>query len=155
MDLYKELIRKRIKEKFKTIEAFAQYLGIPRTTINFILKNGVGSSNYNMVMKILDTLDISHANNIPVVNDKQLADLIQKYTALDDLGKHTVCSVAETEYRRITPVKSAPTIAAYGGLTSDTPLTDEEKLILTLAQKIKDKTNNDWFTQKTFSKINT
>lgn len=143
MDLYKELIRKRIKEKFKTIETFAQYIGIPRTTINFILKNGVGSSNYNMVMKILDTLDISHANNIPVVKDKQLTDLIQKYTALDDLGKHTVCSVAETEYRRITPEKSAPTIAAYGGLTSDTPLTDEEKLILTLAQKIKDKTNND------------
>ena len=143
MDLYKELIRKRIKEKFKTIENFAQYIGIPRTTVNFILKNGVGASNYNMVIKIFDTLDISHANNIPVVNDKQLTDLIKKYTVLDDLGKHTVCSVAETEYRRITSTKSTPTIAAYGSLTSDTPLTDEEKLILTLAQKIKDKTNND------------
>lgn len=143
MDLYKELIRKRIKEKFKTIENFAQYIGIPRTTVNFILKNGVGASNYNMVMKIFDTLDISHANNIPVVNDKHLTDLIEKYTVLDDLGKHTVCSVAETEYRRITSAQEAPTIAAYGSLTSDTPLTDEEKLILTLAQKIKDKTNND------------
>lgn len=143
MDLYKELIRKRIKEKFKTIESFAQYIGIPRTTVNFILKNGVGASNYNMVMKIFDTLDISHANNIPVVNDKQLNDLIEKYTALDDWGKHTVCSVAETEYRRITSSQAAPTIAAYGSLTSDTPLTDEEKLILTLAKKIKDKTNNE------------
>lgn len=143
MDLYKELIRKRIKEKFKTIENFSQYMGIPRTTLNFILKNGVGASNYNMVMKIFEALDISHANNIPVVNDKQLNDLIEKYTVLDDWGKHTVCAVAETEYRRITSSQSAPTIAAYGSLTSDTPLTDEEKLILTLAQKIKDKTNND------------
>ncbi len=143
MDLYKELIRKRIKEKFKTIENFAQYIGIPRTTVNFILKNGVGSSNYNMVMKIFDTLDISHINNIPVVNDKQLTNLIEKFTVLDNLGKHAVCSVAETEYRRITSVKSDATIAAYGGLTTGTPLTDEEKLILTLAQKIKDKTNND------------
>ena len=143
LDLYKELIRKRIKEKFKTIENFAQYIGIPRTTVNFILKNGVGSSNYNMVMKIFDTLDISHVNNIPVVNDKQLTNLIERYTLLDNLGKHTVCSVAETEYRRITSAQATPTIAAYGSLTSGTPLTDEEKLILTLAQKIKEKTNND------------
>jgi len=90
-----------------------------------------------MVMKIFDTLDISHANNIPVVNDKQLTDLIEKYTVLDDIGKHTVCSVAETEYRRITSAHDVPIIAAYGSLTSDTPLTDEEKFILALAQKIK------------------
>ena len=142
MDLYKELIRKRIKEKFKTIENFTQYIGIPRTTINFILKNGVGLSNYNMVMKIFDALDISHANNIPVINDNQLTDLIKKYTALDDLGKHAICAVAETEYRRIISTQNAPIIAAYGSLSADTPLTDEEKLILTLAQKIKDKTND-------------
>lgn len=143
MDIYIELIRKRIKEKFKTIENFAKHIGIPRTTINFILKNGVGSSNYTMVMKILKTLDISYANDIPVVNDARLTKLIERYTLLDDLGKHAVCSVAETEYRRITSEPIAPVIAAYGGLNSDIPLTDEEKLILTLAQKIKDKTNND------------
>lgn len=143
MDLYKELIRKRIKEKFKTIENFAKFIGMPRTTVNFILKNGVGSSNYNMVMKIFDTLDISHINNIPVVNDDRLTDLIKKYTILDDIGKHTVCSVTETEYRRMTEKDNVPLMAAFDGLTTDTPLTDEEKLILSLAQKIKDKTSND------------
>lgn len=143
MDLYKDLIRKRIKEKFKTIENFSKFVGIPRTTINFILKNDVGMSNYNMVMKIFDTLDISHINNVPVINNNQLTDLIKKYTALDDIGKHTVCSVAETEYRRISSRDDEPLIAAFGSLTSDTPLTDEEKLILTLAQKIKDKKTND------------
>lgn len=143
MDLYKDLIRKRIKEKYKTIENFAQSVGIPRTTVNFILKNGVGSSNYNMVIKIFDALDISHLNNIPVINDKQLTSLIEKYSVLDDLGKHTVCSVAKTEYLRVTSAKSAPTVAAYGSLTSGGTLTDEEKLILTLAQKIKDKRKND------------
>ena len=143
MDLYKELIRQRIKEKFKTIENFAKHIDIPRTTINFILKNGVGASNYNMVMKIFDTLDISHANNIPVVNDAQLTNIIEKYALLDDLGKHTVNSVTETEYRRVTTSHNTPIIAAYDSLSSDTALTDEEKLILTLAQKIKDKTHND------------
>lgn len=46
LELYKYLIRRRIKEKFNTIENFSIYTNIPRTTINFILKNGVSLSNY-------------------------------------------------------------------------------------------------------------
>ena len=141
MEIYKELIKKRIKEKFKTIENFVKHTKIPRATVNFVLKNGIESSNYSMVMKIFNTLDITHMNSFAVVNDEQLNTLIKKYTVLDDFGKHTVCSVVETEYRRITQKKNFPVIAAFSDLTSDTPLTEEEKLILSLAQKIKDKSN--------------
>ena len=143
LDLYKDLIRKRIKEKFSTIENFSKHTNIPRTTINFILKNGVGLSNYGMVSKILKELDIYSVNEHPVVIDDELLSFIKIYNSLDDKGKHTVISVAQTEYRRLHPdFLEEAIIAAYGSITSSEALTDEEKIILDLVDKIK-KDNND------------
>lgn len=143
LDLYKDLIRKRIKEKFNTIENFSKHTNIPRTTINFILKKGVSLSNYGMVSKILKELDIHPLNEHPVVIDDVLLDFIKIYSALDDIGKHTVTSVAETEYRRLHPeFLEEAIIAAYGSISSGSPLTDEEKVIMDLIDKIK-KDNND------------
>ena len=143
LDLYKDLIRKRIKEKFNTIENFSKHTNIPRTTINFILKNGVSLSNYGMVSKILKELDIHSVNEHPFVIDDKLIDFIKIYTALDDIGKHTVTSVAETEYRRLHPefLENA-IIAAYGSITSGKLLTEDEKVILNIVDKIK-KDNNE------------
>ncbi len=138
MDAYKELIRKRIKEKFGTIENFSKHVNIPRTTINFILKNGVNSSNFGMVSKILKELDIYNKDGVPVVIDGQLKDFIKLYNSLDDMGKHAVASVAQTEYRRIySGSLQDAVIAAYSGITSGKPLTEEEKTILDLVEKIK------------------
>ena len=138
MDLYKDLIRRRIKEKFSTIENFSKHTNIPRTTINFILKNGVSLSNYGMVSKILKELEIYSVNEHPVVIDDELLRFIKIYNLLDDTGKHTVNSVAETEYRRLHPdFLEEAIIAAYGSITSGKELTDEEKIILDLVDKIK------------------
>ena len=138
MDLYKDLIRKRIKEKFHTIENFSKHTKIPRTTINFILKNGVSLSNYGMVSTILKELDIHPVNEHPVVMDDELLKFIKIYSSLDDVGKHTVTAVAETEYRRLHPeFLDEAIIAAYGSMTSGNPLTDEEKTIMNLIDKIK------------------
>ena len=138
MDEYKELIRKRIKEKFGTIENFSKHVNIPRTTINFILKNGVNSSNFGMVSKILKELDIYTKDDVPVVIDGQLKDFIKLYNSLDNMGKHAVNSVAQTEYRRIySDNLQDAVIAAYSGITSGKPLTEDEKTILDLVEKIK------------------
>lgn len=143
LDLYKDLIRKRIKEKFNTIENFSRRTNIPRTTINFILKNGVSLSNYGMVSKILKELDIHSVNEQPVVMDDELLDLMKMYTSLDDMGRHTVASVAETEYRRLHPeALEEAIIAAYGSINSGKALTEEEKAIMDIVEKIK-KDNND------------
>lgn len=143
LDLYKDLIRKRIKEKFNTIENFSKYTNIPRTTINFILKNGVSLSNYGMVSKILKELDIHPVNEHPIVMDDKLLEFIKIYNLLDDMGKHTVTSVLETEYRRLHPeFLEEAIIAAYGSITSGKSLTDEEKIILDIVDKIK-KENNE------------
>ena len=142
LDLYKDLIRKRIKEKFNTIENFSKHTNIPRTTVNFILKNGVSLSNYGMVSKILKELDIHIVNEHPVVIDDKLLDFIKVYSSLDDMGKHAVTAVAETEYRRLHPeFLEEAIIAAYGSITSGKPLTEEEKVIMDLVDKIK-KDNN-------------
>jgi len=143
MDQYKDLIRRRIKEKFKTIDNFSKHTGIPRTTINFILKNGVSVSSFGMVSTILKELDIHSVNEHPVVFDDKLGDLISIYTSLDEFGKHAVVSVAETEYRRMHPnyLREA-IVAAYGSITSGTPLTDEEKTIMDIVDKIK-RDNNE------------
>ncbi len=142
MDLYKDLIRKRIREKFNTIENFSKHTNIPRTTINFILKNGISLSNYGMVSKILKELDIQPINEHPVVINDELLDLIKIYSLLDDIGKHAVNSVAETEYRRLHPeFLEEAIIAAYGSITSGKSLTEEEKLIMDIVDKIK-KNNN-------------
>lgn len=138
MDMYKECIRKRIKEKFRTIENFSKHVQIPRTTINFILKNGVGSSNYGMVNKILKELDIYPVDEHPIVMDNQLLDFMKMYSSLDDIGKHAVVSVAETEYRRMHAHSlEDAVIAAYAGITASKPLTNDEKIILDLVEKIK------------------
>ena len=138
LDLYKDLIRKRIKEKFNTIENFSKHTKIPRTTINFILKNGVSLSNYGMVTKILKELEIYSVNEHPMVIDDELLKFIKIYNSLDDIGKHTVASVAETEYRRLHPdFLEEAIIAAYGSISSGKPLTEEEKIIMDLVDKIK------------------
>lgn len=142
--MYKDLIRKRIKEKFGTIESFSKHIDIPRTTINFILKKGISSSSFGMVDKILKELEIYPVDGFPVVIDDKLLSLIKVYNSLDDIGRHTVASVAETEYRRVRAetVEDA-IIAAYGSITSSKPLTNDEKLILDLVERIKSKDSNE------------
>ncbi|MBR2877898.1 MAG: hypothetical protein IKB92_02230 [Clostridia bacterium] len=91
-----------------------------------------------MVSKILKELDIYTLNEHPVIIDDKLLDFIQMYNSLDELGKHAVSSVAETEYRRLHPeVFEEAIIAAYGSITSGKPLTEEEKTIMNIVDKIK------------------
>ncbi len=139
MENYNELIRRRIKEKFKTIENFSHYVGIPRTTINFILKKGIAYSSYGMVNNILDALDIAMIQDIPVTLDERSLHLLEIYRDLDELGRHSVLAVAETEKRRMKEEAVEQVVtAAYGGISKSLPMNEEEKLIYELVQKIKE-----------------
>lgn len=140
---YQSIIRKRIKEKYKSIENFSNQVGIPRTTVNFILKNGIEASNYKAVTTILDTLDIPRDLKQDAPYDERLKKLIETYTLLDDFGKHTVDAVAQTELRRISGVKEDnAVIAAYESITDSSNLTQDEKHILELVRKIKETDKN-------------
>mgnify|MGYP003295231740 CR=1 FL=1 len=140
MEIYKDLIRKQIKEKYGTIDKFANAINVPRTTVNFVLKKGIEASNYGMINKIFKALNISHISDIPIVLDPSLLELINNYNQLDDIGKHTVKSVTETEFRRVT---SKPIIANFGGVSSGKPFSEDEMLIMELVEKIKEQKNNN------------
>ena len=133
---YQDIIKKRIKEKFKTIENFSKHMNIPRTTLNFILKNGVGVSGFDMVNRILSELDIPIASAIDPNTDERSLDLLKTFDSLDEAGKHTLETIASTELERIYNPHSSASIAAYGG-TLNSSVSDEEKEILELVRKIK------------------
>lgn len=141
----KAIIRKRIKEKFKTIERFSIHTGIPRTTINFILKKGVNASNYEMVTKIFDELDIVPVDDLLCVFSDSEKELLKTFQSLDSIGKYIVSSVAQNELNRLdNALETEPLIAAYGSLSSSSP-SQNEKHILDLAKEIKE-------SQKTYGK---
>lgn len=135
MDIYRDLIRKEIKTKYGTIDKFANAINIPRTTINFVLKNGIDASNYGMINKIFKALNISHISDIPIVLEPSLLELINTYNQLDDIGKHTVKTVAKAELDRLV---SKPIIAAFGSVNSSKVLSEDEKLIMQLVEKLKE-----------------
>lgn len=140
MKNYSDLIRKQIKLKYGTIDNFAKAVEVPRTTINFVLKNGIDASNYGMINKIFKALNISHISDIPIVLDSSLLEIINNYNQLDEMGKHTIKIVSETELHR---VNSKSVLAAYGSLSSEKPFSDDEKFIMELVDKLKETKNNN------------
>ena len=134
----KTIIRKRIKEKFKTIENFSRHTGIPRTTINFLLKKGVNASDYEMVTRIFNELDIVPAEDLLYVFSDSEKELLKTFQSLDAIGKFIVSSVAKTELNRLNNDSDAePFIAAYGSLSSSSSSSNENN-ILELVKAIKE-----------------
>lgn len=132
---YQVLIKKRIKEKFKTIENFSKHMNIPRTTLNFILKNGVGVSGFDTVNRILKELDIAVVSDVPVVPDERSLELLKKFNALDEFGRHTLESVAETEINRMYNPDAAGCVS-FEGMPTSVSLTSDEMAILSIVKKI-------------------
>ena len=119
----------------KTIDNFAKAIDVPRTSINFVLKNGIESSNYAMIDKIFKALNIFHISDIPIVLESSLLELINNYYQLDDMGKHTVDVVLKTELQR---EQSNSTIAAYNNISNSKQYNNDEKLIMEIIEKLKE-----------------
>ena len=78
-------------------------MNIPQTTLFSILKNGIGGTAYDTVVKICNELNIELVNHSSAVkmDDNTLA-LVQKYNFLDDVGIYTVNAVLDAEHARCT-----------------------------------------------------
>ena len=101
MDQLTGLIKQEIKRQFKSVRRFTSFLDIPYTTIASALKNGVGGTAYETVIKICQALDISTVNyqDSALINDDTLG-VLSRYTALDEQGAHAVRTLLEIESAR-------------------------------------------------------
>ena len=73
MDNLTTIVRDEISRQYRSVRQFAFAVGVPLSTINSALHNGVGGSSFDTVMQICK---------------------------LDDYGRHTVASVMQVEYER-------------------------------------------------------
>lgn len=106
MEKLTELISNEIKKQYKSVRKFALHMNIPQTTLFSILKNGIGGTAYETVVKICSELGIVLVNYESAVKiDGDILAIIQKYNFLDELGAHTVNAVLNAEYERC---KSGP-----------------------------------------------
>ncbi len=101
MDQLTSLIKQEIKRQYKSVRKFTSHLDIPYTTIASALKNGVGGTAYETVIKICQALDISAVNyqDSALINEDTLG-VLSRYNTLDEQGAHAVRTILEIEAAR-------------------------------------------------------
>lgn len=102
------IVREEITRQYRSVRQFAFAVGVPLSTINSALNNGVGGSSFNTVMQICKTLGIKAlADDAAFYLTDDTEKLLTQYAALDDYGRHTLASVLQVEYDRCLKAKSS------------------------------------------------
>ncbi len=102
MDDLTLLIRTEIKKQYKSIRQFSESIGIPQSTIVSALKNGIGGTAFDTVVKICETLNVKMIVGSKVYLDGEKREMLEMFSKLDDNGKHTVKTICKVEYMRCT-----------------------------------------------------
>ena len=101
MENLTELIASEIKKQYRSVRRFSIHMGIPQTTLFSILRNGIGGTAYETIVKICSELGIGLINyNTAIKIDSAVLNMIQKYNFLDEVGAYTVNAVLDAEYER-------------------------------------------------------
>ena len=101
MDNLTKIIQQEIARQFKSVRQFSFAVGIPLSTVNSALHNGVGGSSYDTVVKMCKTLGIKTVSDDGAFYlTEETKELLERYAKLDDYGRHTVKSVLKVEYDR-------------------------------------------------------
>ena len=101
MENLTRLISAEIKKQYRSVRQFAIHMRIPQTTIFSILKNGIGGTAYETVVKICSELGIGLINYTTAIKiDNDILKMIRHYNFLDEVGAHTVNAVLNAEYER-------------------------------------------------------
>ena len=105
-----QLIRQEIHRQYRSVRQFALQAGIPLSTVVTALNNDLKGSSYEIVVAMCKVLDIQAVtSDLSVFLDKSRRDLLEGYSRLDDLGRHTVEAVLYVELLRCRQEKEAET----------------------------------------------
>ena len=101
-DRLTQIVEHEIQKQYKSTRQFAIAAEIPYTTLCSALKNGIGSSSDDTVIKICRMLGIKNTEfgEILLCSEKTLS-LIRRYNKLDKFGRHTVETVISLEEARL------------------------------------------------------
>ena len=118
-----EQLKDLIKIKYKSIRAFTQKLSMPYSTVDNMLKRGIGGTGISILIPVCNELNIDidalSKGEINPKNEKiQLyitsgeSEVIKKYRTLDEYGKRMIDLVLNEEYTRCStePEEETPTI---------------------------------------------
>ena len=103
MDNLTKIIREEIDKQYKSVRQFAFAVGVPLSTVNSALHNGVGGSSFDTVLRLCRVLGIKALGEdaaFYLTDDTE--KLLTQYAKLDDYGRHTVSAVMKVEYDRCT-----------------------------------------------------
>lgn len=101
MDHLTKTVQQEIARQFKSVRQFSFAVGIPLSTVNSALHNGVGGSGYDTVVKMCKVLGIKAVGDDRArYLTEETEELLERYAELDDYGRHTVSSVLKVEYER-------------------------------------------------------
>lgn len=101
MDNLTTIVRDEISRQYRSVRQFAFAVGVPLSTINSALHNGVGGSSFDTVMQICKVLGIkAMADDAAFYLTDDTEQLLTQYAKLDEYGRHTVATVLKVEADR-------------------------------------------------------
>ena len=122
MDKLTNIVRDEISRQYKSVRQFAFAVGIPLSTINSALHNGIGGSSFDTVVQICRTLGIC------ALGEENIQRILDQYAKLDDYGRHTIASVIQVEYDRCTKTfeDGSDLRGGYSSVNLSAPVANDE-----------------------------
>jgi len=136
-----EFIKQRILSEYKSVRAFTQEIGVSYSTVDSMLKRGVGGAGVGTVLKVCNALNIDIESLLSTEKSSESTlspdemEHIKKYRTLDGYGKKMVDMILELEIQRLAdqavedelasnvielPLFDQPASAGYGNWLDET-----------------------------------
>ena len=129
MDKLTNIVRDEISRQYKSVRQFAFAVGVPLSTVNSALHNGVGGSSFDTVLRLCKVLGIKALGDdaaFYLTDDTE--KLLTQYARLDDYGRHTISAVMQVEYDRCTKTfeDSSELRGGYSSVNLSAPIANDE-----------------------------
>lgn len=112
-----EFIKQRILSEYKSVRAFTQEIGVSYSTVDSMLKRGVGGAGVGTVLKVCNALNIDIESLLSTEKSSESTlspdemEHIKKYRTLDGYGKKMVDMILELEIQRLVDLAAEDELA--------------------------------------------